>query len=53
MTAIINSAALNGFKIVNQIMNNEYVQLATQNLSVDFIMVALLVEARRLIKSVY
>ena len=50
MTAIINSAALGGFKIVNQIMNNEYVQLATQNLSVDFIMVALLVEARKIIK---
>lgn len=49
MSAIVHSLTLNGYKLINQIFNNEYVQLATQNLSVDFVLMAVIVETKKLI----
>jgi hypothetical protein len=49
MAAIIQSFTLYGYKIVHQIFNNHYVQLATQNLSVDFVLMAIVVETKKMI----
>lgn len=49
MAAIIQSFTLYGYKIVHQIFNNHYVQLATQNLSVDFVLIAIVVETKKMI----
>ena len=50
MTAIVQTFTLQGYKIINQLFSNEYVQLASQNLSFDFLLMAAFFEYKKLIK---
>ena len=47
MTTIIHSATTSGYKIVNSILQNEYVQLSAQYLTVDFMIMALIIESKK------
>lgn len=45
MTTIIQNTTTFGYKIVNSILQNEYVQLSAQYLTVDFMIMALIIES--------
>lgn len=47
MTTIINNVTLQSFKIINQIMQNDLLHLATQNSSIDMLMLAIFVETKK------
>ena len=47
MTTIIHSATTSGYKIVNSILQNEYVQLSAQYLTADFMIMALVIESKK------
>lgn len=49
MTTIINNAVIFGYKMVNTVLQNEYVQLSTQCLT-DFIIMALVIESKKATK---
>ena len=52
MTTIIQNTTTSGYKIVNSILQNEYVQLSAQYLTVDFIIMALVIESKKIIHKI-
>ena len=52
MTTIIHSATTSGYKIVHSILQNEYVQLSAQYLTVDFIIMALIIESKKILHKI-
>ena len=52
MITIIHSATTSGYKIVHSILQNEYVQLSAQYLTVDFIIMALVIESKKIIHKI-
>lgn len=47
MLATIQSFTANGYKLLYQFLSNDYMQLATQNLSFDFVLMAIFVEMKK------
>lgn len=47
MLETIQSFTANGYKLLYQFLSNDYVQIATQNLSLDFVLMAIFVEIRK------
>ena len=52
MTTIIHSATTSGYKIVNSILQNEYVQLSAQYLTADFMIMALIIEPKKILHKI-
>lgn len=52
MTTIIHSATTSGYKIVHSILQNEYVQLSAQYLTVDFMIMALIIESKKILHKI-
>ncbi|MFN3272272.1 MAG: hypothetical protein ACK40Y_06950 [Cloacibacterium caeni] len=52
MTTIIQNTTTFGYKIVNSILQNEYVQLSAQYLTADFIIMALVIESKKILHKI-
>ncbi len=53
MTTIIHSENKYGNKIVQTILQNEYVQLSAQYLTADFIIMALIIESKKILHKIF
>ena len=47
MLASIQSFTANGYKLLYQFLSNDYLKIATQNLSFDIVVMAIFVEIRK------
>ena len=52
MTTIIQNTTTFGYKIVHTILQNEYVQLSAQYLTVDFMIMALIIESKKILHKI-
>lgn len=52
MTTIIQNTTTSGYKIVHTILQNEYVQLSAQYLTVDFMIMALIIESKKILHKI-
>lgn len=52
MTTIIQNTTTFGYKIAHTILQNEYVQLSAQYLTVDFMIMALIIESKKILHKI-
>ena len=52
MTTIIQNTTTFGYKIVHTILQNEYVQLSAQYLTADFMIMALIIESKKILHKI-